>query len=189
MKFFLLYRGRKTFMSRKNFMLSWVEHEKSFITSGPGPLLHWLHHLIPTKLFHNLLIIFSNSLKVFKVICQLEKNFKRELPMFTNYFLNYSFGDRLTTEVWGTSIHIIWCYFFGDNLVTTDVGLSDAIISELSERVTALLLVIFVRKQWRSWFGISLIYFPIKFSSIELRKIFAEKSSKLLWRNVIVAWL
>ena len=28
--------GILTFMSRKNFMLSWVEHEKSFITSGPG---------------------------------------------------------------------------------------------------------------------------------------------------------
>ena len=27
--------GILTFMSRKNFMLSWVEHEKSFITSGP----------------------------------------------------------------------------------------------------------------------------------------------------------
>ena len=24
------------FISRENFMLSWVEHEKSFITSGPG---------------------------------------------------------------------------------------------------------------------------------------------------------
>ena len=28
--------GILTFMSRKNFMLCWVEHEKSFITSGPG---------------------------------------------------------------------------------------------------------------------------------------------------------
>ena len=28
--------GILTFMSRKNFMLSKVEHEKSFITSGPG---------------------------------------------------------------------------------------------------------------------------------------------------------
>ena len=27
------------FISRENFMLSWVEHEKSFITSGPGPTL------------------------------------------------------------------------------------------------------------------------------------------------------
>ena len=30
--------GILTFMSRKNFMLSRVEHEKSFITSGPGCL-------------------------------------------------------------------------------------------------------------------------------------------------------
>ena len=29
--------GIITLMSRKNFMLSCVEHEKSFITSGPGP--------------------------------------------------------------------------------------------------------------------------------------------------------
>ena len=28
--------GILTFMSRKNFMLSWVEHEKSSITSGTG---------------------------------------------------------------------------------------------------------------------------------------------------------
>ena len=28
--------GILTFMSKQNFMLSWVEHEKSFITSGPG---------------------------------------------------------------------------------------------------------------------------------------------------------
>ena len=28
--------GILTFMSRKNFMLSWVEHEKSFITPGYG---------------------------------------------------------------------------------------------------------------------------------------------------------
>ena len=27
--------GILTFMSRKNIMLNWVEHEKSFITSGP----------------------------------------------------------------------------------------------------------------------------------------------------------
>ena len=27
--------GILTFMSRKNFMLNWVENEKSFITSGP----------------------------------------------------------------------------------------------------------------------------------------------------------
>ena len=35
--------GILTSMSRKNFMLSWVEHEKSFITLGPGP--NWLKHL------------------------------------------------------------------------------------------------------------------------------------------------
>ena len=42
MLFFLLINvkmpiivGISTFMSRKNFMLSWVEHEKYFITSGP----------------------------------------------------------------------------------------------------------------------------------------------------------
>ena len=42
MLFFLLINvkmptnvGNLTFMSRKNFMLSRVEHEKSFITSGP----------------------------------------------------------------------------------------------------------------------------------------------------------
>ena len=37
--------GILTFMSRKKFMLSWVEHEKSFITSGPG-LAHQKRHSI-----------------------------------------------------------------------------------------------------------------------------------------------
>ena len=43
MLFFLLINvkmptivGILTFMSKKNFMLNSVEHEKSFITSGPG---------------------------------------------------------------------------------------------------------------------------------------------------------
>ena len=43
MLFFLLINvkmptivGILTFMSRKNFMLNSIEHEKSFITSGPG---------------------------------------------------------------------------------------------------------------------------------------------------------
>ena len=43
MLFFLLINvkmpkivGILTLMSRKKFMLNWVEHEKSFITSGPG---------------------------------------------------------------------------------------------------------------------------------------------------------
>ena len=37
MLFFLFTNvGNLTFMSRKNFMLNSVEHEKSFITSGPG---------------------------------------------------------------------------------------------------------------------------------------------------------
>ena len=31
--------GILTFMSRINFVLSWVEHEKSFITSMPGSTL------------------------------------------------------------------------------------------------------------------------------------------------------
>ena len=34
--------GILTFMSRKNFMLSLVEHENSFITSGPGSTLSTL---------------------------------------------------------------------------------------------------------------------------------------------------
>ena len=51
MLFFLLINvkmptifGILTFISRKNFMLNWVEHEKSFITSGPGVKeehFHW----------------------------------------------------------------------------------------------------------------------------------------------------
>ena len=33
---FFLAKHRHCIISRKNFMLSWVEHEKSFLTSGPG---------------------------------------------------------------------------------------------------------------------------------------------------------
>ena len=36
MLFFPTIVGILTFMSRKNFMLNSVEHEKCFITSGPG---------------------------------------------------------------------------------------------------------------------------------------------------------
>ena len=32
--------GILTFISRINFVRSWVEHENCFITSGPGPLPH-----------------------------------------------------------------------------------------------------------------------------------------------------
>ena len=48
-KFFMLKNiemptivGILTFMSRKKFVPSRVEHEKSFITSGPDLSLHWL---------------------------------------------------------------------------------------------------------------------------------------------------
>ena len=36
--------GILTFMSGENFMLNLVEHEKSFITSGPGLLGFLTHH-------------------------------------------------------------------------------------------------------------------------------------------------
>ena len=39
--------GILTFMSRKNFMLNGVEHEKSFITSGPDLALFGNHILAP----------------------------------------------------------------------------------------------------------------------------------------------
>ena len=51
MKFFLLINikmptivGILIFISRKNFMLNWVEYEKSFITSGPGVFMCFLRH-------------------------------------------------------------------------------------------------------------------------------------------------
>ena len=46
MKFFLINIKMPTivgiliFISRKNFMLNSVEHEKSYITSGPGYCIH-----------------------------------------------------------------------------------------------------------------------------------------------------
>ena len=59
------------------------------------------------KLFHNLHIIFSNSLMDFKVICQLEKEpLKGSLPMFKHIFFNYFFGDRFIMEVSRTSVQI-----------------------------------------------------------------------------------
>ena len=44
--------GILTFMSRKNVMLSALEHEKSFITSGPGITL--MHHLSVIKMISSL---------------------------------------------------------------------------------------------------------------------------------------
>ena len=38
--------GILTFMSRINFLLSLVEHEKSFITSGPGLLLMLIYRIV-----------------------------------------------------------------------------------------------------------------------------------------------
>ena len=36
-------------ISRDNFMVSWIEHEKCFITSEPGPLLFAYAHKIPFR--------------------------------------------------------------------------------------------------------------------------------------------
>ena len=62
--------------------------------------LQFNSHKSVQKLFHNLHIIFSNSLMGIKVICQLEKEpLKELLTMFKKYFLvNCFFGDRLTKE-------------------------------------------------------------------------------------------
>ena len=53
MLFFLLINvkmptivGILTFMSRKNLILNWVEHEKSFITSGPGLVYRTVSQLL-----------------------------------------------------------------------------------------------------------------------------------------------
>ena len=54
--------GIFTFLSRENFMLSWVEHEKSFITSGPGFRLT----LRPLLCFITVFIIICVSLWCFR---------------------------------------------------------------------------------------------------------------------------
>ena len=57
MPFFLLQNvkmptivGILTFVSRKNLMLNSVEHEKSFITSGPVHYLHGIEVIFMTSL-------------------------------------------------------------------------------------------------------------------------------------------
>ena len=58
------------------------------------------------KLFHNLHIIFSNSLMGFSIICQLEKKTSEgTCQRSRNIFLN-SFFARLTVEMSRTSLHI-----------------------------------------------------------------------------------
>ena len=44
-------------------------------------------HKSVQKLFHNLLIVFSNSLMGFKVICQLERELANGVSKFMKYFL------------------------------------------------------------------------------------------------------
>ena len=44
-------------------------------------------HKSVQKLFHNLLIVFSNSLMGFKVICQLERELANVVAKFMKYFL------------------------------------------------------------------------------------------------------
>ena len=41
--------GILKFMTRTNFTLSSAEHEKSFITSGPGLSTGWLHMIVLKK--------------------------------------------------------------------------------------------------------------------------------------------
>ena len=59
------------FISRENFMLSWVEHEKSFITSGPDcqwAPCKYIRSLYVTKLYrHCTHLITSYSFKTFSV--------------------------------------------------------------------------------------------------------------------------
>ena len=64
--------GILIFMSRKNFMLSWVEHEKSFITSGPGyTIVHKypdLQHGLPRNVHgHQRMYLFSYFAQTIKI--------------------------------------------------------------------------------------------------------------------------
>ena len=67
-------------------------------------------HKSVQKLFHNLHIIFSNSLMVFKVNLRKNPN-EGNCLCSRNIFFNCFFGDRLTIEVSRTSIFIILCYY------------------------------------------------------------------------------
>ena len=49
----MLINVKITFISRVNFMLSWVEHEKSFITSGLDTDLHPCNESILKIKLHN----------------------------------------------------------------------------------------------------------------------------------------
>ena len=51
--------GILTFMSKINFVLSWVEHGKSFITSGPGFLATYVYaHAILCFLYAHAILCF-----------------------------------------------------------------------------------------------------------------------------------
>ena len=65
-------------------------------------------HKSVQKLYHNLNIIFSNSLIGFKVICQLEKEPLKGLANVQEIFSKtIFFCGRLTVKVSRTAIHII----------------------------------------------------------------------------------
>ena len=58
------------FICRTNFMLSWVEHEKSFITSGSGSIYTLITHIWPKGSFDPLIKILPTEQNIYGILPQ-----------------------------------------------------------------------------------------------------------------------
>ena len=84
-----------------------MKHTHNFCHDTGPVALQFNYHKSVHKLFHNLhILIFSNSLMGFKVICQFEKE-PLKGPANVQEIFSYFFGDRFTMKVSRTSIHTI----------------------------------------------------------------------------------
>ena len=104
------------FISRDNFLLSWVEHEKSFITLGPDLGLHCLH--MPFFFFRNFGV---RNFRTFTVgtntsyFSKKKSQFRRHLwrtPPEQELVWDLFYEIRLLLTLWHCvyTIHR-WCWF------------------------------------------------------------------------------
>ena len=89
------------YISRINFMLSRVEHEKSFITLSPGPFFQDALTLEKRPFFHatTLMIVLDTAVLILSVITQT-RSLQLFLMMFTLAWLSHHIRDSVRRGLW-----------------------------------------------------------------------------------------
>ena len=132
-----VYGGILVFMSSCNFVLSWVEHEKSFITSGPGPEV--------IKLFSC-----STQLSTEYIILNMDEN-----DIINNEKVSYQYTSEYMQYDFFTVTKQGFLVVLGHRLFV-DVSISDKIVKSLWHKFQIL---------WRHcmpWQGASLNVTPVQ---------------------------